>query len=168
MNSNYVTLNYVRHTVTWNVIRHTLLTTEFFFEDAQSSPVAFHSTNISHRFGAAGTVGYQLTPHVTLGFATIHPEIFRLSAAQLHPEPRFAGRNLQLLKGKKRDMRILGLHFTRRRRLRSSAQATPGSGTRTPARSSNQLRGRGRAAHHQHRHADQFHVRAGRQEEARA
>src|SRR5207247_373018 len=33
INSNYITLNYVRHTLTWNLIRNTLLSTEFFFED---------------------------------------------------------------------------------------------------------------------------------------
>src|SRR5207249_1890039 len=37
VNSNYITLNYVRHTLTWNLIRNTLLSTEFFFEDAEES-----------------------------------------------------------------------------------------------------------------------------------
>ncbi len=65
VNSNYVRLNYVRHTITWNVVRNTLLTTEFFFEDGNESG-GFIDEHF-HRVGAAGTVGYQLTPHVTLG-----------------------------------------------------------------------------------------------------
>ena len=65
INSNYITLNYVRHTISWNIIRNTLLSTEFFFEDADesSSSVSEHF----NRYGGAITVGYQLTPHITLG-----------------------------------------------------------------------------------------------------
>lgn len=65
VNSNFITLNFVRHTVSWNIIRNTLLTTEFFFEDAEESggPIAEHF----QRVGGAVTLGYQLTPHVTLG-----------------------------------------------------------------------------------------------------
>jgi hypothetical protein len=65
VDSNYITLNYIRHTITWNVIRNTLLTTEFFYEDGDDS-----GGFIDERFqrvGAAGTVGFQLTPHITLG-----------------------------------------------------------------------------------------------------
>jgi hypothetical protein len=65
VNSNYITLNYVRHTVSWNILRSTLLSTEFFFEDADESG-GFIGEHFQ-RFGAALTVGYQLTPHVTLG-----------------------------------------------------------------------------------------------------
>jgi Putative beta-barrel porin 2 len=65
INSNFISLNYVRHTVTWNVIRDTLLTTELFYEDAQDSG-GFIGEHL-HRYGGALTVGYQLTPHVTLG-----------------------------------------------------------------------------------------------------
>jgi hypothetical protein len=65
INSNYITLNYVRHTVSWNIIRNTLLSTEFFFEDANDSG-GFVDEHLQ-RFGGALTVGYQLTPHVTLG-----------------------------------------------------------------------------------------------------
>jgi hypothetical protein len=65
VNSNYITLNYVRHTVSWNIIRNTLLSTEFFFEDANESG-GFLDEHL-HRFGGALTLGYQLTPHVTLG-----------------------------------------------------------------------------------------------------
>jgi len=65
VNSNSIRLNYVRHTVTWNIIRNTLLSTEFFFEDATESG-GFIDEHL-HRFGGAVTVGYQLTPHVTLG-----------------------------------------------------------------------------------------------------
>ena len=75
INSNYITLNYVRHTLTWNLIRNTLLSTEFFFEDADESggfagffsPVPAGTGEHFHRIGGAITLGYQLTPHVTLG-----------------------------------------------------------------------------------------------------
>jgi hypothetical protein len=81
VNSNYVKLNYVRHTATWNILFHTLLSTELFYEDADDSggsgllflPVPgvpninpFVAEHI-HRYGGAITLGYQLTPHVTLG-----------------------------------------------------------------------------------------------------
>jgi hypothetical protein len=65
VNSNYIVLNYIRHTVSWNIIRNTLLSTEFFYEDADESG-GFISEHL-HRFGGALTVAYQLTPHVTLG-----------------------------------------------------------------------------------------------------
>jgi hypothetical protein len=65
INSNYVELTYVRHTLTWNIIRNTLLSTEFFYEDGDESG-GFIDEHF-HRYGAAGTIGYQLTPHVTLG-----------------------------------------------------------------------------------------------------
>jgi hypothetical protein len=81
VNSNYVKLNYVRHTATWNIFYHTLLSTELFYEDADDSGglgVLFLPLpgvpNINpfvaehvHRYGGALTLGYQLTPHVTLG-----------------------------------------------------------------------------------------------------
>jgi hypothetical protein len=75
VNSNYITLNYVRHTLSWNLIRNTLLSTEFFFEDADESggfagifsPVPLGTGEHFHRIGGAITLGYQLTPHVTLG-----------------------------------------------------------------------------------------------------
>jgi len=81
VNSNYVRLNYVRHTATWNILYHTLLTTELFYEDAEESggqgllfaPAPglpnlnpFAAEHI-HRYGGALSLGYQLTPHVTLG-----------------------------------------------------------------------------------------------------
>ncbi len=65
VNSNFITLNYVRHTVTWNIIRNTLLTTEVFFEDGEDSG-GFIDEHL-HRYGGAISVGYQFTPHVTLG-----------------------------------------------------------------------------------------------------
>jgi hypothetical protein len=70
VNSNYITLNYVRHTVTWNLIRNTLLSTEFFFEDADESGGFINEQ--FQRLGGAATVGYQLTPHVTLGLRYQH------------------------------------------------------------------------------------------------
>jgi len=65
VNSNYISLNYVRHTLTLNVIRGTLLSTEFFFEDADESG-GFIDEEFQ-RWGAAVALGYQLTPHITLG-----------------------------------------------------------------------------------------------------
>ena len=74
VNSNSIRLNYVRHTVTWKIVRDTLLTTEFFYEDAKDSggAAAFFLTGSAkgehlQRYGGAVTLGYQLTPHVTLG-----------------------------------------------------------------------------------------------------
>jgi Putative beta-barrel porin 2 len=65
VNSNYITLNYVRHAVSWNILRNTLVTTEFFFEDAEESGGVVNES--FQRLGGAVTLGYQLTPHVTLG-----------------------------------------------------------------------------------------------------
>ena len=65
VNSNYVKLNYVRHTVTWNIINRTLLSTEFFYEDAEDSG-GFINEHFQ-RYGGALSLGYQLTRHVTLG-----------------------------------------------------------------------------------------------------
>jgi opacity protein-like surface antigen len=65
VNSNAIELNYVRHTITWNIIRGTLISTEFFYEDATDSG-GFIDEHL-HRYGGAVTIGYQLTPHVTLG-----------------------------------------------------------------------------------------------------
>jgi hypothetical protein len=70
VNSNFITLNYVRHTVTWNLIRNTLLSTEFFFEDADESG-GFIGEHFQ-RLGGAATIGYQFTPHVTLGLRYQH------------------------------------------------------------------------------------------------
>ncbi len=82
VNSNYVVLNYVRHTANWNILLHTLLSTELFYEDAEDSGGAgpafipgpgafllnpFRAEHV-HRFGGALSLGYQLTQHVTLGF----------------------------------------------------------------------------------------------------
>src|SRR6202011_5137069 len=65
VNSNYITLNFIRHTVSWNILRNTLLTTEFFFEDAEESGGVINES--FQRIGGAVTLGYQLTPHVTVG-----------------------------------------------------------------------------------------------------
>jgi putative beta-barrel porin BBP2 len=65
VNSNSIRLNYVRHTVDWNIIRNTLLSTEFFYEDGNESG-GFIDEHF-HRYGGAVTLGYQFTPHVTLG-----------------------------------------------------------------------------------------------------
>jgi Putative beta-barrel porin 2 len=65
VNSNFTTLNYIRHTSNWNVITHTLISTEFFYEDADDSG-GFFSEHM-HRIGGAFVLGYQLTPHVTIG-----------------------------------------------------------------------------------------------------
>jgi hypothetical protein len=65
VDSNYITLNYIRHAVSWNILRNTLLTTEFFFEDAEESGGEINES--FQRIGGAVTLGYQLTPHITLG-----------------------------------------------------------------------------------------------------
>jgi hypothetical protein len=65
VNSNYIKLNYVRHTATWNVINRTLLSSELFYEDAEDSG-GFINEHL-HRYGGALSLGYQLTRHVTLG-----------------------------------------------------------------------------------------------------
>jgi len=81
INSNYITLNYIRHTANWNILYHTLLSTELFYEDADDSGGTFlfvpapgvpllnpFAPEHIHRYGGALSLGYQLTPHVTLGF----------------------------------------------------------------------------------------------------
>jgi hypothetical protein len=81
VNSNFTTLNYVRYTANWNILYHTLLSTELFYEDAEDSggnPFLIPAPGVFlfnpfvaehiHRYGGALTLGYQLTPHVTLGF----------------------------------------------------------------------------------------------------
>lgn len=65
VNSNFVQLNYVRHTATWNIINRTLLSTELFYEDAEDSG-GFIDEHFQ-RYGGALSLGYQLTRHVTLG-----------------------------------------------------------------------------------------------------
>jgi hypothetical protein len=65
VNSNFIALNYVRHTATWSIINRVLLATELFYEDGDDSGGLF-SEHIQ-RYGGAVTLGYQLTPHVTLG-----------------------------------------------------------------------------------------------------
>jgi hypothetical protein len=80
VNSNFVTLNYIRHTANWNIFLHTLLTTELFYEDAIDSggygyfigtPGSYlynpFAAETIHRYGGALALGYQLTQHVTLG-----------------------------------------------------------------------------------------------------
>ena len=69
VNSNYIRLNYVRHTATWNIINRTLLSTEFFFEDAEESGgfLNLGQGEDLNRYGGAVSVGYQLTRSVTLG-----------------------------------------------------------------------------------------------------
>ncbi|HEY5036753.1 MAG TPA: outer membrane beta-barrel protein [Chthoniobacterales bacterium] len=65
VNSNFIALNYIRHTATWNIINRTLLTTELFYEDGQDSGGIFGEH--IQRYGGAISFGYQFTPHVTLG-----------------------------------------------------------------------------------------------------
>jgi opacity protein-like surface antigen len=78
VNSNYLTLNYIRHTTNWNILYHTLLSTELFYEESTESGGMFtggsaipgfnpFAAEDAHRYGGALAVGYQLTPHVTLG-----------------------------------------------------------------------------------------------------
>ena len=65
VDSNFIKLNYVRHTATWAIINRVLLATELFYEEGDDSGgiLAEHI----QRYGGAATVGYQLTPHITLG-----------------------------------------------------------------------------------------------------
>ena len=65
VNSNFIVLNYVRHTATWNIVNHLLLGTELFYETGDDSGGIFAED--IQRYGGAATFGYQLTPHVTLG-----------------------------------------------------------------------------------------------------
>ena len=69
VNSNYIQLNYVRHTATWNIINRTLVSTELFYEDAEESGgfLNFGEGEELRRYGGALSLGYQLTRHVTLG-----------------------------------------------------------------------------------------------------
>jgi hypothetical protein len=81
INSNYIKLNYVRHTANWNIFYHTLLSTELFYEDADDSggsgplfvpppgvfPFNPFVAEHIHRYGGAFSLGYQMTQHVTLG-----------------------------------------------------------------------------------------------------
>jgi hypothetical protein len=69
VNSNYIRLNYVRHTATWNIINRTLLSTELFYEDAEESGgfLNFGEGEELNRYGGAVSLGYQLTRNVTLG-----------------------------------------------------------------------------------------------------
>ena len=65
VDSNFIKLNYVRHTATWAIINRVLLATELFYEEGDDSG-GILSEHIQ-RYGGAATVGYQLTPHITLG-----------------------------------------------------------------------------------------------------
>ncbi|MGH8095309.1 MAG: outer membrane beta-barrel protein [Chthoniobacterales bacterium] len=65
VDSNFVALNYVRHTATWAIINHVLLASEFFYEDGEDSGGIF--AEHFQRYGGAATMAYQLTPHITLG-----------------------------------------------------------------------------------------------------
>lgn len=65
VNSNYIKLNYIRHTATWNIINRTLLATDLFYEDAEDSG-GFIDEHLQ-RYGGAISLGYQLTRHVTIG-----------------------------------------------------------------------------------------------------
>ena len=78
VNSNYVKLNYARHTATWNIFYHTLLSTELFYEDAEESgglgPLVavpgsrtIRSPRSTFTATAAPPRSPPATPHVTLG-----------------------------------------------------------------------------------------------------
>src|SRR5947199_3491032 len=59
VNSNFITLNYVRHTVTWHIIRNTLLSTEVLYQAADYSGGTIDED--LNRYGCAITFRYQLT-----------------------------------------------------------------------------------------------------------
>src|SRR6266478_9345948 len=88
INSNYITLNYVRHTLTWNLIRNTLLSTEFFFEDAKESG------------GFAGLFSPVPvdTPRHAGSALSRHEQRLQFALARLQSKPRFCRRHLQFLK----------------------------------------------------------------------
>jgi hypothetical protein len=65
VNSNFISLDFVRHTATWNIIRRVLLTSELFYEVGDDSGGIF-SEHIE-RYGGAIAFGYQFTQHITLG-----------------------------------------------------------------------------------------------------
>jgi len=65
VDANFITLNYVRHTATWSIINRVLLATELFYETGDDSGGIFPEH--IERYGGAATVGYQLTPHITVG-----------------------------------------------------------------------------------------------------
>lgn len=65
VDSNFVSLNYVRHTATWSIINRVLLATEFFYESGDDSGGILREH--IQRYGGAATIGYQLTPHITVG-----------------------------------------------------------------------------------------------------
>jgi hypothetical protein len=65
VDSNFVVINYVRHTVSWAIIRNVLLSTELFYETGDDSGGILDEH--IQRYGGAITAGYQVTPHVTLG-----------------------------------------------------------------------------------------------------
>jgi hypothetical protein len=71
VNSNFIRLEYIRHTATLKIVRNTLISTEFFYERAADSGGFADLVNLRgerlNRYGGAITLGYQLTPHVTLG-----------------------------------------------------------------------------------------------------
>ena len=71
MNSNYVKLNYVRHTATWNIFNHTLLTTELFYEDADDSGGMESS---SPRFPASRTFNPS-SPNIFIATAARFPSV---------------------------------------------------------------------------------------------
>lgn len=46
VNSNYIRLDYIRHTANWNILYHTLLTTELFYENATDSGAAHFAPQV--------------------------------------------------------------------------------------------------------------------------
>ena len=82
VNSNYTTLNYVRHTANWNILLShaaydgiVLRGRGGFWRESDLDSCArglslsiLSQAEHIHRYGGALTLGYQLTPHVTLGF----------------------------------------------------------------------------------------------------
>ena len=103
VNSNFTTLNYVRHTANWNILYHTLLSTELFYEDAEDSggsPIlvpdsrgfslqSFRGgTHSSLRRCAHARLSADAARHARISLS-IYPEGFRSAAARLHARIAF-------------------------------------------------------------------------------
>ena len=182
VNSNYVVLNYVRHTANWNILLNTLLSTELFYEDAEDSGGAgpafvpgpgafllnpFRAENVhALRWRALARLSAYAARHARISLP-IHKERLGSAPARLQPESRFSRWHLQFLRRQLQLHENLGLHIPRCC-LHHGADDAPGAGYQPRNDAAPDSQGRcGRARHHQHGHANQFHGGARRQEEAR-
>jgi len=170
--SNYVRLNYIRHTANWNILYHTLLSTELFYEDAmiprerpalssRARGFSFQSflAEHIHRYGGAVTLGYQLTQHVTLGLRYQYTQ--KDSDQPLRDTVRIASRLIapQFLRRQLQWHENLVFTFLALPPSRGRCR----SRRRRPAHAFDSQSRSGRTCDHQHGHANQFHDGARRQ-----